>query len=137
MFKDMANSGVLDLGNILHMECLWFCFHGVLHEDLDKIRLHWNTHRIRSSRYGTVPGIPDVLYHLPERSGGQECKVTISREKIQEVSLHYDDYDGEETHDGDYKEYFHYVMENEGFLYPDTPTQAHELFSNLTRIANT
>ena len=136
MLKDMYNRGILDLGNILHMECLWFCFHGVLQKDLDNVRLHWNTHRIRPSRYGTVPGIPDVLYHLPERSQGQECKISISREKIQEVSRQIEDYDGEEAHDSDYQEYFHYVIENEGLLYPDTHSQAYDLFLNLIRIAD-
>ena len=29
-FKDMAESGLLDIGNTLHMECLWFCFEPVL-----------------------------------------------------------------------------------------------------------
>ena len=69
MFKDMVYSGLFDLGNTLHMECIWFCFHGVLQDDLYNVRLHWNTHRIRSSRHGTIPGIPYVLYHLPDQSG--------------------------------------------------------------------
>ena len=106
------------------MKCTWFCFRGVLQEDLDNVRLHWNTHRIRSSRHGTVPVIPDVLYHLPERFQGQECEIAISREKSQETSLQIEDYDREETQDGDYQESFHYVMESEWFLCPDTPSQA-------------
>ena len=78
MFKDMVDSGLFDLGNTLHMQCIWFCFHGVLQDDLDNVRLHWNTHRIRSSRHGTIPGIPDVLYHLPDQLRGLNCKVSLS-----------------------------------------------------------
>ena len=81
MFKDMVDSGLFDLGNTLHMECIWFCFHGALQDDLDNVRLHWNTHRIRSSRHGTIPGIPDVLYHLPYQSGSLNCKVSLSRKR--------------------------------------------------------
>lgn len=134
---DMANTGLLDLGNILHMECLWFCFHGVLQEDLDNVRLHWNTHRIRPSRHGTVPGIPEVLYHLPERSGGVDCKVNVSCEKIQDLQLHIQDDDDLEGERIIYQDYFHYVMESENFRkYPDTYVEAYDLFSDLIRIGN-
>lgn len=37
-FKDMANSGILDLGNTLHMECLWFCFQPVIDSELDRVK---------------------------------------------------------------------------------------------------
>ena len=87
MFKDMVDSGLFDIGNTLRMECIWFCFHGVLQDDLYNVR---NTHGIRSSRHGTIPGIPDVLYHLPHQSGGLHCKVSLSRQKIQEMNLYLD-----------------------------------------------
>lgn len=62
-FKDMVTAGILDLGNSLHMECLWFCFQPLIDSELDKVKVHWNTHRIRSSRHqGTVSGVPDILY---------------------------------------------------------------------------
>lgn len=62
-FKDMIASGQLELGNILHMECLWFCFEPVLSLELDAIKIQWNTHRIRQTRnHGTVSGVPDVMY---------------------------------------------------------------------------
>lgn len=139
LFKEMVNSELLDLGNMLHTECLWFCFQGVLQEDLDEVRLHWNTHRIRYSRHGTVPGVPDVLYHVPEQSGGFECKVSLSRETIHEVELHVhiddDDDDDLEDERRTYQDYFHYVMESEDFIYPETHEEAYALFFNLIGIA--
>lgn len=101
LFKDRANTVLLDLENTLHTECLWFCFHG-LPQDLDEVRLYWNTHKIRPSRYGTVPGLTDVLYYLPENSGAQQCKVPLSREKIHEMEILVEDDDDED--DDDYKE---------------------------------
>lgn len=56
-FKDMAESGVLDIGNTLHMECLWFCFESVLQDELDKVKDHWNSHRIRPSRWLHYQGL--------------------------------------------------------------------------------
>ena len=138
MFKDMVDSGLFDLGNTLHMECIWFCFHGVLQDDLDIVRLHWNTHRIRSSRHGTVPGIPDVLYHLPGQSGGINCMVSLSQEKIQEMNLYLDGQENQDDNDDQYlyQEYFHYVMETGGFSYPETHAEAFNLFTRLIGIAN-
>ena len=49
-FKDMTSFGILDLGNILHMECLWFCFRPGIETELEHVKIHWNTHRIRHSR---------------------------------------------------------------------------------------
>ena len=138
LFKDMANTGLLDLGNMLHTECLWFCFHGLLQEDLDEVRVHWNTHKIRPSRYGTVPGVPDVLYYLPQNSGAQECKVPLSREKIHEMEIHVDDDDDDDYREElrTYQDYFHFVMDSEHFFYPNTPDEAFELFQKLLVIAN-
>ena len=73
----MCDSELLDLGDELQVECLWFCFSGVLQEHLDTVKFHWNTHRIHPSRHGTVPGIPNVLYHLPDHTGGIECKCPL------------------------------------------------------------
>ena len=39
-FKDMVVAGLLDLGNVLQMECLWFCFEAVLQNELDKVKQH-------------------------------------------------------------------------------------------------
>ena len=43
-FKDMTSFGILDLGNILHMECLWFCFRPGIETELEHVKIHWNTH---------------------------------------------------------------------------------------------
>ena len=51
-----------DIGNELHLECLWFCFSSILQRDVNGLVEHWNTHQIRLSRHGTVPGVPNVLY---------------------------------------------------------------------------
>lgn len=73
LFKDMEEHCLLHLGNILHMECLWFCFSKVLQNDLNKVKDHWNSHKITKSGHSNVSGVPDVMYHLPEYYGKDEC----------------------------------------------------------------
>ena len=58
--------GVFLPDNTLHEECLWFCFAELIQQDLDFVKIHWNTHYIHQSRHDTVPGKPDELYFLPE-----------------------------------------------------------------------
>ena len=102
-FKDMSSSGILDLDNELQKECLWFCFHAVLNDDLQKVKDTWNTHHIRPSRHDCVSGSPDVLYHLPERSGGVDCLQTVLNDKITEMEQQHEVSDDE----NEYQEYFH------------------------------
>ena len=54
------------MGNTLHMKYLWFCFSKLLQDDLDKVKDHWNSHKISKSPYSSVHGVPDVIYFLPE-----------------------------------------------------------------------
>ena len=61
-FKDLCDSGAFLYGNT---------FHEVLQQDLDFVKLRWNTHHIRPSRHDTIPGKPDELFFLPELSGGE------------------------------------------------------------------
>ncbi|PFX14985.1 hypothetical protein AWC38_SpisGene20822 [Stylophora pistillata] len=81
-FKDMVQSGILELGNTFDMECLWFCFSKVLEKELENVKDHWNTHYIRKSRHDTVAGVPDILYFLPENSGLMDCMVPVPTEKL-------------------------------------------------------
>ena len=41
--------GVFLPGNTLHQECLWFCFAELIQQDLDFVKIHWNTHYIGQS----------------------------------------------------------------------------------------
>lgn len=65
----MVERRVVDLTSGLEMECLWFCFSGLLQKILAEVKEHWNTHRIRGSRHDTVRGRSDSPYNLPELHG--------------------------------------------------------------------
>lgn len=53
-FKDMSESGLLNLGDTFHLECLWFCFTKVIQADLEKVTYHWKNHHIRHSRHDSL-----------------------------------------------------------------------------------
>ena len=84
-FQDMSNHGLLEVGNMYHMEALWYCFNKLLQEDLTMVKEHWNSHYIRKSQHETVSGIPDILYFLPEYYGGENCLMDISAAKFNEL----------------------------------------------------
>jgi hypothetical protein len=136
-FADLLQSDILDLTNDIHKEALWFCFADVLQRDLDKARQHWNSHRIRRSHETTVPGIPDILYFIPEQSGEdrEDCLVQVLPCKLEEVEQEILGGSTEEETDEVWEEYFHYVMENNRLTYPATIFEAGELFQSLVGFA--
>ena len=69
-FKDLIEEGHLNTDNGLQMQYLWICFSSLIQKNLDEVKEHWNTHRIRPSRFDTISGIPDELFYLPEIHGG-------------------------------------------------------------------
>ena len=129
--EDMVSSGVVDLDSKLQRECLWFCFYRVLNDDLQKFKECWNSHHIRQSRHDCVSGSPNVLYYLPERSGGVDNLQAVTHAKIFEMQQQHvmDDEENE------YEDYFHYVMESESLLYPTNAEQAFNTFQKLLHIA--
>ena len=86
-FKDLVDSGKVDLEKEIHNKCLWFCFSGVLESALNDMRKYWNTHYIRQSCHKTVAGVPDTLYFLPENSGGTDCLILFPQEEIDDMRV--------------------------------------------------
>lgn len=132
-FKDMVNAGVLDIGNVMQMEALWFCFEAVIQNELDNVKQHCNTHRMRPSGHGTVPGVPDVLFYLPQRSNAFECKWAIEKPKIQEMGQHLLHTQPSDV-EGDlpvHQEYFDYVVDHEALQLPTSVENAFNLFQQL------
>ncbi len=118
-----------------HLECPWFCFQALLQNDLDKVKNHWNTHQLCCSKYGTVAGVPDILFYLPHRSGAVNCKIQVTDEQADAMKVHtqIQSIDNEMNI---YQEYFHYVMENEELSYPSNYIEAHDLFEYLLAVEN-
>ena len=131
LFKDLMDSGQFESGNILHKECIWFCFCDILQKDLNYTKTLWNNHYIRSSRHETVPGRPDELYYLPERCNSEDQKQHVSADKIQEISQHV----AVEDEPNDFQNYFEYVCTSEGLDKPSDWKSALNLYTILKQIA--
>ena len=132
-FKYMESTETVSFANIIETECLWYCFSTILQNDLNSAKDHWNTHRIRKSRFQTIHGRPNVLYEIPSRSRGQEClKLTISNEMFNQTAASVT----EEQYPKDYQEYFSYLMEVLERRQPGTWQEALSLFIELKRMVN-
>ena len=67
-------------------EYLWFCFSKIIQKDFHVLKDHWNSHRIRKSRFETIPGRPNVLYYLRDISGeATDLKLHVSNQQINTV----------------------------------------------------
>lgn len=132
LFKDMVDYGLLGLGNALHMECLWFCFSKVLQDDLNKVKDHWNSHKISKSPYSSVHGVPDVMHFLPEYHGHEECLVSVSEQLAEDMEVHCQN----DIEDNIYVEYFEYILETEGCVYPSTAGEALRLYQHIIELQN-
>ena len=116
----------------LHLECLWVCFSKVLLNDLDKLKDHWNSHKISKSPYSSVHGVPDVMYFLPEYHRHEECLVSVPEQLVEDMDVHCQS----EREDNIYLEYFEYILETKGWVYPSTPREAIRLYQHITELQN-
>ena len=130
-FKDMVDSGKLASGNELHDSCVWFCFSNLIQEDLDFVRLHWNTHTIRHSNYCNVSGVPDELYFLPETTNATDHLQPMTEAKLDEVKERCRQY----SDDSDFLDYFQHVMDLEHLQMPRNWREAIVLFEHLVLVA--
>ena len=64
---------IFDETNILHVDCLRYCFMRVIQAELDRIAEHSNLHEIRQQKHSNMSsGKPELLYYVPEIFGGRD-----------------------------------------------------------------
>ena len=69
----MQDTSTFDVTNHGHVECLRYCFMGVIQAELNRIVQHWNLHEIRSQRHSDIPSAKhELLYYVPEIFGGRD-----------------------------------------------------------------
>ena len=130
-FRNFIEREVFVPGNELQEECLWFSFCGILQEDLDRVRNHWNSHYIRESRFDTIGGIPDELYCIPEYYGMNDFIVPVLSDKICHAINAYPIQNEENI----FQEYFQYVVEANGLHLPTNWREALNLYHQLLNFA--
>jgi len=113
----------------MEVECLRFCFMGVLQQDLDEVRCQWNTHRIRPSAGSRCPpGIPDELFYLPT-SPWVDCMLR----NIDPLPLEITDQliEPRSCDNPDCESYFSYLCTFHGWPVPHDADSATELYFKL------
>ena len=131
-FKDLESEGLLDSSSELSLGCLWYCFAQILQNDLDIVREHWNSHRIRKSRHNTVSGRPDSLFFLPEHHGAianllyavPQSEIDYTAENILQV----DGFD-------EYQDYFDYARSALNMEMPSDWQEADSLYRSLVEVS--
>eukprot|EP00794_Sanderia_malayensis_P013398 gene13397-14772_t len=137
LFKDVVDSGSIDLSNKLHCKCLWFCFSKIIQNELDSVRESWNSHYIRSSRYHTLSGIPDQLYFLPENVNAQDHIKVFNHDDLGEVRNELASHQENENHNDsdEYYLFFEMITGNLNMPEPLTWKDGLELYNRLISIA--
>ena len=83
VFKNLRDSGLYNDENVIHRECVKLCFMDLMQEELHRVVLEWNVHRIRPSTNLESPsGKPDILYFLPELKGAQDYSTPIDVDEL-------------------------------------------------------
>lgn len=133
LFSDLEFQGIVDTTSEISLECLWYCFNKVLQKELDSVKEHWNTHRIRKSRNDTVPGRPDSLFFLPDLHGAKDCLVDVPAAEIEfGTQLITEELDGT---DNEHQEYFDYARVSLSMPLPDNWEEALQLYKKLMHAA--
>ena len=119
----MIDQGTFNPTNQLQLECLWFCFAGVLQHEFDDNFMYeqWNTHYLRPSRHETIAGRPNKLYFLPELSLSQHFMEPVTDDQctyVRGIKII-----GQGDEGNTYQDYFNYVAR---FLALDLPSNWHE-----------
>lgn len=64
-FKDLIDLELFDPSDPALVECLRFCFMGILRNELKEVVEEWNQHIISKSINGGPSGRPDTMFFLP------------------------------------------------------------------------
>ena len=80
-FKELRESGCYCDSNVVHVECLRFCYMDLIRDELYRAASLWNNHRMRPSANCESPGgRPDLLFSLPEVSDTRDFIVEADRD---------------------------------------------------------
>ena len=135
-FKDLREIGLYNDDNIIHVNCLKFCFMPLIREELFRCAELWNLHRIRPqplNRY-SPSGRPDILFFLPELNGkvSHSHAVTVDDiELAEEVFCAQGRVDMGNNSFEVFEELAKMIMEDEGLSCPSSQDEALQLYTEL------
>lgn len=137
-FKDLREIGLYSDDNVLHVNCLKFCFMPLIREELHRCAELWNLHRIRpqSSNLDSPSGRPDVLYFLPELNGKVNHAHDVTLDDIElaeEVFCAQGRVGSDNNSFKVFEELAKMIMEDESLSTPSNPDEALQLYIDLLK----
>ena len=132
LFSDLVMAGIHDTSNLLHIECLKFCFMQVIRRELAEVQEHWNLHRMRKiKRQATPCGIPDFLYNNPEAFGKADQGLPVNMDILTHCKTIYNKCDNELGCEEIFGLWALEIMSQNGWTFPHTSLEALELYGHL------
>ena len=130
-FKDLRDQGLYNDDNVIHRECLKFCFMDILQTELHSVARDWNIHRIRPSRNAeSPPGRPDVLYFNPQERINNYL-VPVSTDEIDIANETCCRRPSERGCTAEFNELATMIIEDEALSMPTNWVEAKELYLAL------
>ena len=132
-FKYIVDDNIYNPADPLHLHAARYCFCPINQKDLDSVAECWNSHQIRPSFRGTIPGIPGELYSFLEIIGAKNMILPIHREDIEDmdrfldgnISFRIDDMEER------FVEYCEYIRQYEDQALPQDWVTAKSLFMSI------
>ena len=83
-FQDSVDLELLNTDDPVILDCIHYCFTGIIRGELNSVKDDWNSHIISRSHKSGPTGRPSCMYHLPHLYDKQDCVQRISKEEIEE-----------------------------------------------------
>ena len=83
-FRDMVDLELFNPASRVLVDCLKFCFIGVLRKALEEMEEEWNEHIISRSSNGEPYGRPDTMYFVPHLFDCQDYSDPLENDDIDE-----------------------------------------------------
>ena len=131
-FKNMRDIGLYCDSDLIHVECLRFCYMHILQDELQRAARLWNLHRIRpSSNPESPPGRPDMLYFLPEITSTEDYITTLDMDDVEIADEMCCPRDLPSPCSPAFKDLADLIMVDKGLQMPRNPEEAKSLYLEL------
>ena len=128
----MRDSGLYCDNDVIHVQCLRFCYMSVLQDELHRAARLWNVHKVRtSSNPESPPERPDILYFLPEITETQDFLMRVELEDFELAKEVCYPQNPPLTCSSEFKDLADIIMQEQGLTMPQCPDEDRSLHIHL------
>ena len=125
-FQDLVDLELLNIDDPVVLECLHYCFMGIIRDELNSVKEDWNTHIISRSHKSGPTGRPICMYYLPHLYDKQDCVQRINKEEIEEFNSVISELPSNFT--SEFSAFARTVIPNNGTKIPKNSSEALNLY---------